>query len=201
MGDLFSEDTDLVIGFTDTYDTSTDNANIISPNSIQGQFLQKIYDGDTHALDVALQEALNGFPHASIESRLTKAHGKLIRYPIGTVAVLSKESSQYYCVAYSEMSNTLAARSSVNNLWKSLESVWSAIAGHGHSDPVSLPIIGSELARVDNLGRESLLKMIILSFVARSRESVISRGLTVVIHPKDADQIDMNEVQAFLRSV
>ncbi|WP_162624960.1 macro domain-containing protein [Streptomyces cadmiisoli] len=201
MGDIFSEDADLVVGFTDTYDTSSDDASIISPRSVQGQLLQKIYGGDSQALDSALQDSLYGVSQLSTESRPEKPRGKLVRYPIGTVAVLSKGSTRYYCVAYSKMSNALVARSSVDDLWASLRSAWSVIAVHGHSNSIAMPIVGSELARVDNLGRESLLKMILLSFVAKSREGLISRSLTVVIHPKDADQIDMNEVQAFLRSV
>ena len=64
-----------------------------------------------------------------------------------------------------------------------------------------MPVIGSDLARVDNLDYESIVKMLTLSFVARSRKSIITRELTLIIHPRDYDRIDMNEIAAFLNSL
>ncbi|MER7685614.1 macro domain-containing protein [Streptomyces sp. NPDC097610] len=200
-GDLFSEDSDLVIGFTDTYDTSTEGGDIVSPESVQAQFLRKVYGGNLLELDDALSEALRGVAISRVETQEDKPRGKRERYPVDTVAVLSKETARYYCVAYSHMSNDLIARSSVNDLWRSLSNTWSAISRHGHLNAVAIPILGSDLARVSNLGRESLLKMILLSFVAKSREGLISRKLTLVIHHRDARQVDMNEVRAFMNSL
>src|SRR6266487_508102 len=45
IGDLFQEDGNLVIGMSDTFDTEK-GGGIIKPNSIQGQFLTKIYNDD-----------------------------------------------------------------------------------------------------------------------------------------------------------
>jgi len=64
-----------------------------------------------------------------------------------------------------------------------------------------MPIIGSELARINCLDRESLLRMILLSFAARSREDPVCRKLVVVVHPKDYDRINMLEIEAFLRTL
>ncbi len=64
-----------------------------------------------------------------------------------------------------------------------------------------MPLVGSELARINCLDRESLLKMSLLSFVSRSREELICKDFTVIIHPKDHDKINMLEVEAFLRSL
>ena len=201
LGDLFSESGDLVIGFTDVYDTSTEGGDVISPESVQAQFLKKIYNDDITELDEALREALRGSAVGRTETEAAKPRGKRTRYPIGTVAVLSKGVSRYYCVAYSRMSNNLVARSSIDDLWWSIGNTWSAISRHGHLNNVSIPILGSDLARVGNLGREGLLKMILLSFVARSREESISRSLTLFIHHRDAQQVNMNEVRAFLNSL
>ena len=71
------------------------------------------------------------------------------------------------------MGNNLIASSNVDFLWQSLGAVWEAIYVRGQRKEVSIPIVGSELARVACLNRESLLKMILLSFVARSRQSVV----------------------------
>ncbi|MGI5436895.1 macro domain-containing protein [Streptomyces shenzhenensis] len=201
VGNLFSEGADLIVGFTDVFDTSTGGGDIISPRSVQGQLLSNVFGGDEGSLDSALEAALRNHQVSFVESEVAKPRGKRKRYPIGTVAVLVHQSVKYYCVAYSRMGNDLAAQSSVNSLWNCLGGTWRAVAEHGHLNPVAIPVFGSDLARVDNLDHESLIKMIILSFVARSREGVVSRELTVVVHPDNVDYVNLNEVRAFLYSL
>ncbi|MEU1923541.1 macro domain-containing protein [Streptomyces albogriseolus] len=201
VGDLFDESGGLVVGFTDVFDTSTDDEGIITPRSVQGQLLQRIFRGDASALDAALEAGLRGSPILTSETEESKPRGKRDRYPIGTVVAISSEERKYYCVAYSRMSNDLIARSSVDYLWQSLSNVWSAAALNGQLGPIATPVLGSDLARVSSLGHESLVKMIILSFVAASRVDLVARQLTVVIHSDDADEVNLHEVQAFLNSL
>ncbi|WP_157955304.1 macro domain-containing protein [Streptomyces noursei] len=201
VGDLFTEEADRIVGFTDTFDTSTDGGEVISPRSVQGQMLERVFYGDTSSLDAALGESLRNSPILSSETEASKPMGKRDRYSIGTVTVITNGPFKHYCVAYSRMSNDLIAQSSVDNLWQSLGNTWSTVASRGHLDPVAIPILGSDLARIGSLGRESLIKMIVLSFVARSRVALVSRRLSVVIHPSDTDQVNMQEMQAFLNSL
>lgn len=201
QGSLFAENSHLVIGFTDTFDTDSTDADIISPRSIQAQFLATVYSGDLPALDRDLARALDLRNIENLELRTEKPKGKLTRYPIGTVATLGSHEARHFCVAYSRMGNNLVAQSDVDSLWHSLGQLWEAIAISGHRKRVSMPVIGSELARIDNLDYESILKMLILSFVARSRKSLVAEELTLVLHPRDRERVNMNEVAAFLRSL
>ncbi|WP_217210615.1 macro domain-containing protein [Streptomyces sp. AC550_RSS872] len=201
VGDLFAQGSHLVIGFTDTFDTDTTNGVVISSTSVQGQFQEKVYGGDVGKLDSDLSDALERVEYVSTETSEAKPIGKLRRYPISTVATLGSPARHYFCVAYSKMENDLIAQSSVDALWKSLDAVWDAIHVRGQRKAVSIPIIGSELARVSCLNRESLLKMITLSFVARSRQNPVCKELRIVVHPKDFEHINMLEVDAFLRTL
>ena len=115
--------------------------------------------------------------------------------------MLGPPSRRTFAVAYTRMGNDLIARASVDDLWLSLGAVWSAMQQYGQRGTIAIPLIGSEFARVSSLDRESLLKMIVLSFVARSREDPICRELTVVVHPHDADRINFLEVDAYLRTL
>ncbi|MFJ6554510.1 macro domain-containing protein [Streptomyces luteogriseus] len=201
VGDLFTESASIVVGFTDVYDTSVSDSDVISPRSVQAQLLGRVYGDDVQSLDTDLRAALRDQPILQTEDEIAKPRGKRERYPIGTVAVLTRENRRIYCVAYSRMSNSLVAKSSVDDLWHSLGNLWSSVAMQGHLDHLAIPILGSDLARVDNLNRESLLRMILLSFVARSREGVVTRDLTVLIHHRNAQDVDMHELQAFLKSL
>ncbi|MEW2084189.1 macro domain-containing protein [Streptomyces sp. NPDC005283] len=198
IGDVFSEPESIVIGFTDVFDTSTDFGEVISPRSVQGQFLEICYQGDVARLDSELDAALDATHSTGVEGIGAKPKGKRVRYPIGTVAALRQGEFRYYCLAYSRMSNSLVARSSVDSLWRALNGLWESVEENGSRDRLAMPVIGGDLARVDSLDHETLVKMVILSFVARSRKSVISRELTIVIHPRNAGRVDMCEIEAFI---
>jgi Domain of unknown function (DUF6430) len=189
------------VGFSDTFDIDTTNDLVISKASLQGQLIDRIYGGQTNRIEAELAAALRDKGPESTERRAAKRAGKLKRYPIGTVATLGTPARRIFAVAYSRMGNDLVAESTVDRLWRSLDSLWDAVYQNGQLRPVAVPLVGAELARIDNLDRESLLKMMLLSFVARSRERVISRELVVVIHPRDYDKINMLEMEAFLRTL
>jgi Domain of unknown function (DUF6430) len=199
--DLFDQDAHIVVGFTDTFDTSVRGGRIISAASVQGQLIERRYGGDQHRLDRALRHALAATPPTIVESRRDKPLGKLKRYPIGTVAVLGGLPRLIFAVAYSSMENDLLARSSVNDLWISLNSLWDAIYERAQHERVAIPLLGSALARIDPLERQNLFKMMLLSFLARSRQGVVCRELLIVIWPPDVDKMDMLEAEAFLRGL
>jgi hypothetical protein len=199
VGDLFDQPGQLVVGFTDTFDTDTSDDLVISRSAVQGQLLHRIYGGDAGRLDRELAEALTALMPIASESAERKQVGKRDRYAIGSVAVLNSDGRRVFCCAYSVMGNDLVARSTVDTLWSSLGSLWSSVAAHGRLAPLAMPIVGSVLARIDPLNRENLLKLILMSYVARSREAVFCRELTIVVHPKDAPEISMPQVGAFLR--
>ncbi|MFS8102110.1 toll/interleukin-1 receptor domain-containing protein [Lentzea alba] len=198
-GDLFDQPGQLVVGFTSTFDTDTTDDLVISASAVQGQLLHKFYGGSREELDRELDQALSTHTPTAVESASAKRFGKLARYPVGTVVVLRSHGRRVFCPAYSEMGNDLVARSTVDLLWASLRKLWDAVAEHGKLEPLAMPVVGSELARINPLDRENLLKMILMSYVTRSREAVFCREFTVVVHPKDAGEINMPQVAAYLR--
>ena len=200
VGDLFDQNGHIVIGMSDTFDTETPD--IISPHSIQGQFLARAYESDLERFDNELNSALQGKTLVKSEARKDKPKGKLKRYAIGTVAVLGAAQHYYFCVAYSKMSNSNVAQSSVFDLWLSLSNVWDVIRAKGQRQPVSVPIVGSELARVSNqVSRADLIRLIILSFLTASRERVVTNELRIIVYPKDAERLDLRELADFLASL
>ncbi|NJP30254.1 DUF6430 domain-containing protein [Microbispora hainanensis] len=201
VGDILESDTDIVVGFCDTFDTDTTDDIVINGASLQGQLLQRTYENDRRRLDDDLARALSEYSPIKVETKTTKPQGKLMRYAIGTVAVIGSPKRRIYCVAYSRMGNDLTARCSIDDFWMSLGKLWTAIGARGQLNAVAVPIMGAELARVYALDRENLLKVIILSFVASSRVRPVCRELTVIIRPDDIETVDMLEMQAFLAAL
>jgi len=202
VGDILKHKGQVVVGFSDTFDTDTDGNKVINARSLQGQLLAQRFNNDPKELDRALASSLRGIAHETTEKRVDKHVGKLSRYPIGTVAVLGTTTDErIYALAYSRMGNNLVAKSSVHDIWCALGQLWSAVYIHGQQQPIAIPLVGTGLARVNYLDRESMLRMTLISFVARSRENLICNELTVYIHPTDQDKINMLELKAFLKTL
>ncbi|MBD0837710.1 hypothetical protein ICC28_03195 [Streptomyces sp. TRM68416] len=197
-GDLFDRPGHLVVGFTDTFDTVVGDSSVINDGSVQGQLLARRYAGDVRRLDAELAAALHGVAPVATETARDKPRGKRARYPLGTVAVLGSRPRLVFAVAYSRMGNDCVASSNVRDLWTGLERLWDAVRDHGELGRVTMPLTGAGLARLYDLDEDSLLRLILLSFVVHSWERAVCRELHVVIRPGELGRINLPETGAFL---
>lgn len=196
VDDLFSRDTNLVIGMCDTFDTATPH--IIQAQSVQGQFLERVYQQDRAKLDEDIERALSGVgPTGTVNKS-----GKTKRYPIGTVATIRQHRVHYFCVAYTSMNERNQANGTPDRLWKSLLGLWESVQIHANGEALAIPVIGGGQSRMSQvLPAQDSIRFIILSFILASRSSRVCERLEIVVRPEDADRIDMLELQAFLTSL
>lgn len=195
VGDLFEENANLVIGMNDVFDT--EKGDIIKQNSVQGQFLEKVYGSNRSRLDTDLSNALAS--STSVRDS-QKTQGKNMRYPIGTVATLSTGTKKYFCSAYSFMSNDLKAQSDIPTLTTSLEALWEQIRIKGQRERVSMAVLGSDLARIGEATHSNLIKLIVSSFILASRKKKITQELTIIIYPKNLEKVNMVDLDDFLKN-
>jgi len=196
-GDLFKQPGNLVIGMADTFDTQTPH--IVRTDSVQGQFLQRIYSGDFQALDDALATALAGIaPSETIEKQ-----GKTVKYPIGTVAtVRATGRTHYFCLAYTSMNEATNVHCTIGYLWEALTELWDEVRAKSNGEPVAIPVIGLGQSGMSHvLPAQDSIRIIILSFMFASRQRRVCDRLDVVVRPEDEKNVDMLEVQAFLKSL
>lgn len=201
VGDLFAQKTHIVVGFSDTFDTSVWGDRVIHSASVQGQLLRRVYGDDHRRLDRELSAALSAVAPVKKESRTHKPYGKLTRYPMGTVAVLGVPARHIFAIAYGRMGNDMVVRSPVEDLWYCFSRLWESIYQKGQRGSVSVPLMGSGLARVDSLDHENLLRLILLSFVAYSRRELVCHELRVVIRPEDVARVDLIRLREFLSTL
>lgn len=200
-GNLFDQETHLAIGFSDTFDTSVAGNRIIHNSSVQGQLLHRVYHDDQGRLDEHLAVALTDVSPVSVESRREKHYGKLARYPLGTVAILGEPRRLIFAVAYARMENYLVAHAPVEDLWYCFTRLWEAVYRHGQRGTLSVPLMGSGLARIDTLDRGNLLRLILLSFVSYSRLRLICHELRIVISPDDIGRVSLTGLREFLETL
>lgn len=196
-GDILQQAADhLVIGMQTTFDTETPR--VIARTSLQGQFLDKLYGGDLKRLDAELDEALSGASQVGV---ITKT-GKTKVFAVGTVAVLRQATRCFLCVAYSEMDDKNVARSSVENVWRSLDQLWREVADHANGGTVAIPVLGGGLARLSQiLPAQDSIRLIILAFMFACRRERVCDELKIVVRPQQYDRLDRLEIQAFLASL
>ncbi len=191
LGDIFDEKKGhLVIGTNDVFDTEL--GDIIKPSSVQGQFLSKVYENNRDKLD---RDIKSGIPNEIKPSKdKQKEKGKNKRYPIGTCSVFGNTNRRYFFLAYSIMGNDLKCKSTgKDDLWHSLNSLWKTVRLKGQSQELSIPIIGSDLART-GLTRKELVNLIATSFILESKTELISERLNIIVHPKDLELVNWFEL-------
>lgn len=196
VGDIFEESSNLIIGFNDVFDTEI--GSVISAASLQGKFLTNFYNNDRPRLDRDIDTALTSVQGVVDPAKTT---GKNKRYPLGTVAVLQGDKNTYFCTAYSRMGTDLVASSDINDIWQSLSKLWETIRLKGSCQQVSMPIIGSDLARVAGVSHSALVKLILMSFVIHSRVKIITKDFRLIIHEGNVGKVNLKSTEKFLNDL
>lgn len=199
--DLFKQDGHIVIGMADTFDTSIPH--IIDERSVQAQLLAGVYHGDLACLDTELIAALADKPTVEPFSPQDRKPGKQVRYELGTVAVLEPAIRKlYFCVAYTKMNCRNEAKGTIDGIWRSLNSLWSEVRARSNGEPVSIGVIGGGQARISqHLPPLDAIRLTAMSFMFASREERVTSRLNIVVRPEVARDLDMLELQAFLKSL
>lgn len=194
-GDLFDLTGHLVIGTCDTFDTASPQ---IAKNSVQGQFLDRVYGGDGVQLDAHLRAAL---ADEQVVAQVNKL-GKTDRYALGTVATLKQQARRFFMLAYTSMDERNVAHGTSDGFWSSLSRLWIEVRAESNGGRVCIPVIGggqSKLSQV--LPAEDSVRFIAMSFMLASRAQKICDELVIVALPKQYEKMDHLELQAFLSSL
>jgi hypothetical protein len=195
-GDLFDERGHIAVGAADTFDTKIPR--IISPQSVQGQALTRLWGGDVELLDGELNRALA----SEVPTGTAEKDGNTQRYHVGTVASVPQAGRRVYFVAYSEMNALNQARATTDGIWKSLLSLWAAVSRDGNGGAIAVPTIGGGQSRIGQiLPPQDSIRFIAFSFLLASRGERVCDELRIVVRPEDYDRLDRLEIQAFLDSL
>lgn len=195
VGDLLeSTAPNIVISTNTTFDTDI-GSGLISPDSVQGKFTARFFNGNTEELDRQLNGALEGLTYDDHPT----GKGKKRRYPIGTVAKVQAHGKTFYWTAMAELNENGTAHSNVGMLDTALEKLWSFMADQGELGDVATAVIGTGRGRL-RLPRNKVIERIAQSFADGSQDKVFANRLTIFVHPRDAERFGVNlfEIRDYL---
>jgi hypothetical protein len=195
IGNIFNQSGDIVVPSNSTFDTTFQN-DFISPNSIQGQLAKREYD-KVEYLDQEIERQLHDISPILTHTR-TASKNK--QYEIGTIIKLTHRSKfKSYWMALANVNEHGKPDGKFENLQICLESLWRYIGEKGHMTRLIMPVLGSGKTGI-NENRFTILKEIIFSFVAFSKELKITEELVICVHPSDItnETINMYELIKYL---
>lgn len=200
VGDVFEEHGNLVVGMSDCFDTKI--GTVISQESLQGQLVGRLYGGDVDRFEKDVKSALKTLSIVPVTDP-TKKSGKCSRYPLGTTIVLSSGSRKIFAPAYATMGSNLMARSTIGDMWKTLGGLWDIVRANGDMQPLVMPIIGTDRARVEGVNNkyQTMAKLILLSYVLFARTQPIAKSFILMVSAADASQIDFYDLRDFLTHI
>lgn len=201
-GDLFEQDdASLAIGFCDTFDTSTEDDVLISRESVQGQLLEHLYRGDRERLDADLRKGLRGVVPVAKETAQAKPRGKRLRYAMGTVVPLPMNGRRVFAFVHCRQDLDLVTHSTAEELRLSLNRLWQSVRINGLRKPVAIPLVGSGLARIDELTREQVVIMIIDTFVRNCWTERCTPELRILVRPSEIEATRISDVARFVETL
>lgn len=190
IDNLFEVPGQKVISTNTTFDTDIAGG-IISPNSLQGQFTEKFFQGNLPALDAELNRGLSGSPFTQIQ----KQAGKTNRYDFGTTVKFNLSGQFFYWFAMADLNQNNTAKTTLKNVQQALDGLWEFMENKGEKLTTVIPLIGSGLGRLAT-SRKKLIAIIAQSFINASENQIFSDRLIIVVNPTDVEKSGLNLFEA-----
>jgi len=149
----------VVIPVNTTFDTIV-GSGIVSSNSVHGRWINWFCStGHTiKEIDKLIQDDFNarGIKPYCVQEISEKPSGKRTMYPMGTVAVLDDDKTQYYLLALSHFDKNMNAQCSKMELFKVITDLIDFYDINGQGLPIYIPLVGSGISRANVTPVESL---------------------------------------------
>ena len=143
-----------------------------------------MYGIDFSELDIAIKNSLDECYPDCFEILNDRIKTNKNRYKIGTVAKVTKQGQHYYFLAVADVNKSGKTENvTMENMIKALVGLWEYLTKEGHTEPITIPVIGSGRAGLIDGTFEDVVHETIFSFVTKSQDEFISKKMTICIYP------------------
>ncbi|MEH7524758.1 macro domain-containing protein [Bacillus sp. JJ1503] len=195
-GDIFNQESDSfkVIAFNEYFDTKVDD-NIISSNSLNGQYILKKYPlpKDLKGFNRRLandQRLRENIKQLNVERKLG---GNSTRYELGSVY----KDDDYFLVAFSKFNELNVANLKLAEYATCLMKFWSEVNSLYNRKTVVLPLLGSGITRHNdfNANNQELLEVLIWTFKISKVKFREPSKIRIVIHESQIGEINFYKLK------
>ncbi len=186
---IFDEAADWVIGVNEFFDSTL--GNIVSANSLHGQIIAKVYNGNEANFRRDVDAALAGYQSQPVQ----RVEGQTAKFPLGTTAVIARGPHKIYLVAISKTDAiTHRSSSTVPILWDALSDAFKEVDSRGNGDPLAMPLIGNGRASL-NIPPQHLLRIITLKLTELGKQYDLPRRITINLSDDCFEHLDLVEIK------
>lgn len=199
-GDIFKQDGAIVIPVNNYFDVHRGD-NVVSPRTLHGQFIEKVYHGDEDTLRKEISAALEG---VGVKPKIVKRSDVILpnqSYPIGTCLRLNKDGKIYILVVTSEFDQSNHASLSQRQYYQLLNGLYAGISTLHDDNPVYMPLMGSGQSNIGCSNMQLLVAMV--GYAKWLPKLTNHNGLNVVLYEgaKWCDRIQLSVVDYLFNKV
>ena len=196
VGDALQNKGAVVIPTNTTFDTDMKD-DFISEGSLQGQYQLKHFRGRIKDLDKLIDEGLEDKAFVTLNDG---RKNKTKRYPIGTVCRVSGTKKRAYFLADSDINkNGISNDVEAADITEALFGLWESLNSMGNMETYSIPFLGTGKAGVKNASRDDIIKQILVTFLAASKEHKLTEKLIICVHPSDYEKIHWDDLCEYIK--
>ncbi|RJT25381.1 hypothetical protein D5I55_08185 [Chakrabartia godavariana] len=189
FGSIFDEDADWIIGVNEFFDSTL--GDIVSVNTLHGQIIAKLYNGNEANFRRDVDAALADFQGQAVQ----RTEGQAIKYELGTTVVIPRGQRRIFLVAISKTDlATHRSSSTVPIVWDALAAAIKEVDSRGNGDPLALPLIGNGRAGL-NIPPQHLLRIITLRLTELGKQFDLPRRVTVNLSDDCFEHLDLVEIK------
>lgn len=196
MCNIFKNAGAVIIPTNSTFDTLMDD-DFISEGSVQGQYQLKYFKNRFTELDRLIKQGLIEQDYITInDGRTTNKK----RYPIGTLSKVSEGRKRAYFLVNSNINkHGIPENVDISDIASALVKLWDELNVIGNKEDYSIPLLGTGKVGVKNASRDDVIKLIVTSFLAATREHKITENLNICIHPSDFEKIHWDDLCEYIK--
>lgn len=186
FGDLFEQDGWKAVGANDFFDSHVDEE-LVSSQSLHGRVINKYWLEDRTGWQKQINTSLKSVKAETV----SRPKGNERRYPIGTTASATVGNQKFLFVALGKTNigdNVTSANGEM--LISATRGMLVKARATCSYEPLSIPLMGSGLARV-GIKNSVILDLIITAILEESRNGRITGEITVIVSPEKAGQINL----------
>lgn len=190
FGDLFDENGHTVVSVNNFFDHQRPKA--VAPLSVHGQFIRRVCGDDDQRLAAHIANAKE--LEIAPKTLINRVDGDKNSYPIGTTVAVSEGKYKYFLFALSNTDpKTLKANCDVAQMFAALGGLWKKVRDEANNEKIKMALIGNGNSGV-GVEPMQLLRLILISIIAASRNSPITSEIHIILDPDVADRIDLESV-------